>query len=73
MKSKIKIIAIIACLTVGYFLHTKNQVHELNDLILENVEALANDENTSYRCFGSGSVDCHGYNVKYKIENYNLK
>lgn len=41
----------------------------LNDLILSNVEALAQEETQDkFHCFGYGSIDCsdgHKYEIKY--------
>ena len=47
-----------------------------NDLILENVEALANEENKlPIDCYVSGSCICpiDGARVKYVIEGYGLR
>lgn len=71
--NKIKVAAIVACLTGGYFLYTGNSGDKMNDLTLVNIEALAGGESSGYFCFGDGSVDCDGYYVKSKIDNYSLK
>lgn len=71
--NKIKVAAIVACLTGGYFLYTGNSGDKMNDLALVNIEALAGGEGSGYYCFGSGSVECHGHYVKSMIDNYSLK
>lgn len=32
----------------------------MSELMLENVEALAQGEGGNYVCYGSGDIDCHG-------------
>lgn len=45
----------------------------LPQLALDNIEALASGENDTYRCYGTGDVDCHGYKVDKMYSGYSLK
>lgn len=40
----------------------------MSELMLENVEALAQGEGGNYVCYGSGDIDCHGMKVWVKYE-----
>lgn len=42
---------------------------EMDELMWENVEALSEDENSNYACYGEGNVDCHGIKVKVMFDN----
>lgn len=71
--SMIKIAIIAMCLVSSSLIYTQSGSTELNELVLENVEALASGEGDRFMCSGSGEVDCHGYLVKIKIEGYRLE
>ena len=45
----------------------------MSNVLLKNVEALAlGDDSEEYiRCYGSGSVNCNGYHVAYKLFDAN--
>lgn len=74
MKQTIKIVIIAVCAIVGYLSHIGNQKSHLNELVLNNVAALASgEEYEMYYCIGSGEVPCDGDWVKVKIENYSLR
>ena len=59
MKSKLVLLTVVAA-AVGCFLcRSQQQERTWDDLMQENVEALAWGEDASFiRCIGSGSVDC---------------
>ena len=40
----------------------------MSELMLENVEALAQGEGGNDVCYGSGDIDCHGMKVWVKYE-----
>ena len=40
----------------------------MSELMLENVEALAQGEGGNYVCYGSGDIDCHCMKVWVKYE-----
>jgi len=44
----------------------------MSELTIRNMEALANDENTDYTCWGIGDIDCYGVKVKLKIDDWSL-
>lgn len=50
----------------------KNQTSDVNDLVLQNVEALAGGESGHYTCMGHGSVYCDQAYVEVKIDGYSL-
>lgn len=62
------------CLGSIYFFNTPDTT-PTNQLAFENVEALAQGEGPTenYRCYGTGSIDCHGYKVDEKISGYSLR
>jgi hypothetical protein len=76
MKRIVKVILIFACLCgVSYFSFHKNPQAALqaSDLALENMEALADDEDTIYsHCVGTGSIDCNEIKADWKIIGYGL-
>ena len=64
---KLLFVFIVGCmLAAGPFLSVK--VGNGNDITLQNVEALASGETSHTFCFGSGSIDCSGQKVEYRIE-----
>lgn len=53
-----------------FFMEEKSTIESLT---FENIEALASGENESlFRCYGSGSIDCHGHKVEMKISGLSL-
>lgn len=48
-------VALIIC-GLGYFQQRNREAR--SELLLSNIEALANDENVNADCIGIGSVDC---------------
>ncbi|WP_459190098.1 NVEALA domain-containing protein [Parabacteroides sp. APC149_11_2_Y6] len=56
-------IAIIFLCCICFF-YTSKKV-SVNDLAFENIEALAQGESgVNVRCYGKGSVECHGHKVE---------
>lgn len=73
MKNKVsKVLLCILCVC-GMFYANKSAQTEITDLAFENIEALAGGEGSgNWRCYGYGDIECHGYKVDEKIENYSL-
>lgn len=75
MKKKLCLfIALLALAIVICRYRTQGQA--MNELLLENVEALAADENEKpTRCLGIGCVDCPQYHIKVEwvIGGYSLE
>lgn len=63
----VKLLAGIICL-VGIYLFTRTEKENLTDLALENIEALARNENTNFYCIGEGDIDCNGIKVKRRFD-----
>lgn len=57
MKTKLKIISAIIFICVLGYLQQKQKATQ-NDILLLNVEALAQNEGSNARCAGRGSVNC---------------
>lgn len=71
MKKKILCMALLlAAVAVSFRFNSKHE--EMDSLLLENIEALASDEeNGNRRCVGLGSVDCPISSVKvYMVKVY---
>lgn len=69
MKRNVLTGLIVICVCGGVFLSLKNQrkPEKVNGLLLENIEALAADEESDdILCVGSGCVLCPTTNVKVK-------
>lgn len=64
------VVVLIAVLAIG-----KNSNKEMvGEILLDNVEALANGEYAGESCFGGGNVTCHtGEKVEFIIKNYSLE
>lgn len=75
MKKKLCLfIALLALAIVICRYRTQGQA--MNELLLENIEALAEYESEEHvRCFGVGSVDCPRYHVKvdWVMSGYSLE
>lgn len=75
MKKNIsKGIVALFCLGGIYFFNTPDTT-AINQLAFENIEALAQGEEPgeNFRCYGDGSVDCHGVKVEEKISGFSLR
>lgn len=75
---KTKLVAISFLLIIAVFIYSYSNLKrtELNNLLLENIEALAGGEyDATTQCLGSGSVDCphSDVKVKYIMEGYSLE
>ena len=72
---KVKTLLIIVGIMYSIFLCKRNDPSSLSSLALQNIEALAEgEEGDGYFCYGIGDVKCtNGKNVKYVMDNYNLK
>lgn len=66
-RTLLKFLTGIICLTGMYFC-AQTEKENLADLALENVEALAQGENTNFLCFGEGDIDCNGIKVKKRYD-----
>lgn len=72
-KNVMKVILLVLCMAGGCLFQFGNKQAVLNDLAMDNIEALAGGEGTGgYTCLGSGSVDCHGDYVEIKVDGYSL-
>lgn len=63
----LKFLVGIACLA-GIYYYASTEKENLTDLALENIEALAQNENTNHLCLGEGDIDCDGLKVKMRID-----
>ena len=76
MKTKLLIVGSLLMVVTATYFCVNPEKTELSDLLLKNVEALADNEYDSpTRCYGSGSVDCpySEHNVKYVVGGYSLE
>lgn len=66
----------IICVVGGIILtHTAKNNSPMNSkfyLLLDNIEALASNEGKKDFCVGSGSIDCNGRKVEYKVSTFSL-
>ncbi|MDR1381273.1 MAG: NVEALA domain-containing protein [Tannerella sp.] len=70
-QSKIKWGMVFFVVTTVSFLNlVKKETKNLDEIVYENVEALASDEGGWYMCAGTGSVNCYGYYVEIKVGLY---
>ena len=71
---KLFVLGLLLCgLCYSYSLKKSgNASLNMSELTLRNMEALANDENTDYTCWGIGDIDCYGVKVKLKIDDWSL-
>ena len=74
MKKKM-IISFIVVATVMSFIGSSYSNNNTNDLLLDNIEALANGEQENgITCIGEGTVDCTiGIKVRAVIKYYSLE
>lgn len=74
MKKKM-IISFIVVATVMSFIGSSYSNNNTNDLLLDNIEALANGEQENgIKCIGEGTVDCPiGIKVEVVIRFYGLE
>lgn len=55
------------CLLGMYIYSSQQENSDLTGLALENIEALAQNENTNHICYDYGDIECDGMKVKYGI------
>lgn len=76
MKTSLKVILFLAVIFASvYYWYPANTSLPVSDLLLQNIEALAKDENPpAVSCGGTGSVDCpiNGAKVKYVFEKRSI-
>lgn len=69
-----KAVIVVALLVVaGVFLYSSSEKEQPNSIVLENIEALANNENDDpIICIGYGTVRCpiNGVEVEYIFSGY---
>ena len=53
---------------LGAYFYVQTEKENLTDLALDNIEALAQGENTNLYCFGEGDIDCKGIKVKKRFD-----
>ena len=53
---------------LGAYFYVQTEKENLTDLALDNIEALAQGENTNLYCFGEGDIDCKGIKVKNRFD-----
>lgn len=53
---------------LGAYFYVQTEKENLTDLALDNIEALAQGENTNLYCFGEGDIDCEGIKVKKRFD-----
>lgn len=76
MKTKLLIVSSLLITVIATYFYSDSEKTELSDLLLKNVEALADNECVSkVYCWGSGSVDCPiaDAKVEYVMEGYSLE
>lgn len=77
MKKKVLFISLFLLAVIAVSFQSYSEKNKLGDLILENIDALASDDEWGYNveCWGSGSVDCPITHVKVKFvaEGYSLE
>ena len=68
------IIGLLCLFGISYFFNRSTKTY-MTRLAFDNVEALAEGEDAlpSFRCYGTGSVDCFGHKVEVKFSNYSLE
>ena len=72
-KTILKLPLVICLITASCYLYLQKD-NDLNNLVIKNIEALAEDEyyEEDVYCYGIGSVDGYGDKVEMKIEGYRL-
>lgn len=72
MKALLFLILVVLCVCFGSQQGNELKSLEMDQLLLNNVEALANDEGVNYFCYGEGDIECYGVKVEFKVEGLNL-
>lgn len=74
-KKKVLLAGLLLVASVTFTSYSHSKEKEFQNLVLENIEALAAGEGGMNACIGSGSLDCpltHD-KVEYVIEDYSLE
>ncbi|EKN16303.1 NVEALA domain-containing protein [Parabacteroides johnsonii] len=66
-RTLLKFLTGIVCL-MGMYFCAQTEKENLMDLALDNIEALAQGENTNFLCYGEGDIDCSGIKVKTRFD-----
>ena len=72
MKKKISLLVFIISVTTGSFCFLTEEKNSVETLLFDNIEALAQGEESTYRCYGWGEVDCYGHKVEYMVSGMDL-
>ena len=74
-KKSLKGSIVLVCLTGVYLYLQDKPTIQLNEIVLQNIEALAQGEGDPgyFYCTGTGDIDCIGYKVYEKITGFSLK
>ena len=64
MKRKVLLATLLSVVVLSVTFQLHSRKNHLEDLLLENIEALADNETSHGGCLGSGSVDCPIGNIK---------
>lgn len=68
------IVAVMACGITYTNIQSESALILMNELALQNVEALSNSEGIAYHCWEDGTVPCpDGGTAKYVFTGYSLK
>lgn len=73
MKNKFKrnlVFMVVIATSIGGYIYNNQSSANVSSLLLENVEALADEEYEHVSCFGTGSVDCPLNNTKVYFVKY---
>lgn len=72
-KKSLKGSIVLVCLT-GVCLYSQDKpTIQLNEIVLQNIEALAQGEGNPGNFYCTGDIDCIGYKVYEKITGFSLK
>ena len=73
MKKKISKLLFIGVAVVSCLFFAAEENNRVETLLFDNIEALASGEEESrYRCYNSGEVDCYGHKVEYMVDGLDL-
>lgn len=73
MKRLVLKVSFLLVAIVGIYCFQEKENNTIKNLAFENIEALAAGEGTGGVCIGSGSVDCRGYKVDWKVTGFSLR
>lgn len=75
MKKAVLLISLASAICLSlYNSYTKDEVSsKVNQLALDNVEALARDEGVNFFCIDVGDIECHGMKVYFMAEGLSVE